>query len=225
MTLTDDQRLDAAMRLIKVVTGEPYGDGETVTDVGIGYAGGGSGYTSDVWVLGDWNDKTRYVDGKREITSTVPSRLFDALERIGVNGEWLDEWNRCQDCRKLIRTEENSYHWLPQYEIIDSDYMCVDCLKENLPFTLDGYVNEVTRAVTWLSADDLYQHGWEDAFPGEHDAQNGLHAGMNDKPADFVTRLRDSGDERDYLFVITDKSQFYMEFRLLVRSIDSEESE
>lgn len=226
MTLTDTQRLDAAMRLIRVVTGEPYGDGVTVTDVGIGYANGESyAGMSDVWVLGNWNDRTRYIDGQREVLSTAPGRLFDALERIGVNGEWLDEWSRCDSCQKLIRTQPDSYGWTAQYIIDDYGYTCHDCAVDGLPDTLDGYVNNESRAVTWLTADQLSELGWTDAFPDDYDAANGFHPGQDDTPADMVTRLRAAGDDRDYLFVITDKGQFDIHFRMMVSDDESESDE
>lgn len=231
MTLTDTQRLDAATRMIRAVTGELYGDGMIVTDVGIGYANGGSGYCSDVWVLGDWNNKTRYeyrdarptalgVIRKRVIVSNLPSRLFDALERISVNGEWCDEWMRCENCQRLIRTESDSYGWTPQYvdNSAHGEYpTCHDCAVEGLPGTLADYVNDESRAVTWLSESQLSEHGWTDAFPDDYDAASGFHPGQDDKPADMVARLRDSGDERDYLFVITDKGQFDVHWRMMVR--------
>lgn len=222
MTLTDTQRLDAAMRLIRVVTGERYGDGDRVTDVGIGYAGNDSGYRSDVWVTGNWNDRTHYVDGERIVDDNTMSRLFDALERIGVNGEWLDEWNRCDDCSKLIRTQPDSYCWTPQYLVDDCGYLCHDCAIDALPDSLDSYVNHESCAVTWLSESQLAEHGWTDAFPDERDSAHGWHPGQDDKPADSVARLRESGDQRDYLFVITEKGQFDIHYRMMVCDNDND---
>ena len=46
---------EAAGRLIKVATGEEYGDGEVVTALAIGYAEPGYGTDETVVVLGNWN--------------------------------------------------------------------------------------------------------------------------------------------------------------------------
>lgn len=226
MTMTDSERLSAAMRLIRVVTGEEYGDGEVVTNIGIGYAGGnGMSGMSDVWVTGDWNDRTHYESGTRVIDSTVPSRLFDALERLKVNGEWSDEWDTCAECYKLIRTEPDSYCWTPQFILTDDgELVCRDCMLESPAEFVDGeFANHPDRAITWLSERELAELGWHDAFPDEHSAQHGWHPGQNDTPASVLKAWRATLDdtESDFVFIIVDKGQFDVSFRLYVR--DEEE--
>lgn len=223
MTLTDEARLVAARRLIRAATGEEYGDGEMVTGYGIGYAAGNSGYHSDneVWVTGNWNEKTKYVDGQRIVIDAMPKRLGDALERIGVNCEWLDENDQCGNCYKLIRTEPDSYAWTPQYAFNGDGWTCIDCMMEDPETFVADYVNEVTKAITWLSESQLIDLGWRDAFPDEHSAANGFHEGQNDTPEKMIARLPE--DRGDWVFLITDKGQFDIHFRLFVR--DDEDNE
>ena len=240
--MSDEDRLRAAMRLVRAATGgEPSGSSQDwVTDAGIGYTGGTSASSgmTDVWVTGDWNDRRRTDNIGRVIVDKTPQRLFEALERIGVNGEWLDEYDRCDDCQRLIRTSPDCYAWVPQYVIFDErgvygdysagDMVCADCLRDNAESVIaDQYANNPHRAITWLSAADLTELGWRDAMPDSYDAETGLYPGQNDTPDAVVERFRASldGDRAplDYVFLITDKGQFDIHYRLFVRESESEE--
>ncbi len=225
--MSDNDRLRAAMRLVKAAGIDEFGD--IITDAGIGYAGGyGNSGMSDVWVTGNWNDRDRYdsATGTRVVTSTMPSRLFDALERLGVNGEWLDEWDRCSDCAKLIRTQPDSYAWTAQYILTDDcEFVCRDCMQNDRESWVDDhYANHVDRALTWLSPAELREMGWHDAFPDDHDTQTGFHPGQNGCPQAMVNHLyaSEDNDGRDWVFIITDKGQFDVSYRLFVRSEEQE---
>lgn len=223
MTMTDNQRLAAARRLIDVAGAD---DSETVHDYGIGYAPGNSGYHTDVWVSGDWNERQVWnADEHRWVTvSDMPKRLASALERLGVNVEWHDTVDRCADCARLIGTEPTSYGWLPQYVITDDgEYVCRDCvLTDAETFLAEHYANHADRAVTWLSVSELAEYGWADALPDDYDAEHGFHPGQTDTPDSVLTRWRDvtpDADTYDWLFVITDKGQFDIRYRLMVREV------
>lgn len=213
--LDNKARFDAATRLIRAVTGEEYGDGETVTDIGVGYAEPGYHDDETVWVLGDWNDKPRYVDGNREVTDNRPSRLFDALERIGVQGEWLDEWTQCSDCYRAVRTQGDSYGWRPFYTVWESEITCGDCLIGLGDDGLHEYVNDSDRAVTWCDAGHLESLGWTRYNPAQY--ENGLHAGMNDSPAAVLAEINEAMPEVDVLFYLDESSQFYVGFSAFTR--------
>lgn len=233
-TMSDEQRLTAALRLIHAATGKQYpGEVEWVTDAGIGYTAGSSASAgmTDVWVTGNWNDRTWRDRIGREHVDKTPSRLFDALERIGVNGEWLDEHDRCDDCQRLIRTEPDSYGWTPQYVVFDEsgmygdysagDTVCADCLRDNADSVIaDWYANRTDRAITWLDEGALTELGWRDAMPDEASAASGWHPGQDDKPVDIVARWRESAPDNenyDYVFLITDKGQFDIHYRLFIK--------
>lgn len=239
--MSDVDRLAAAMRLVRAATGAS--DWEDVVDwltgAGIGYTGTTpSAGMSDVWVTGNWNtlqhydsDARRYVDNATG--ADVPKRLWEALDRIGVNGEWSDEHTTCDDCQRLIRTEPDSYGWTAQYVVFDSrgeygdysagDTVCADCLRDNAESVIaDQYANRSDRALTWLTEAQLTELGWRDAMPDSASAASGLHPGQDDTPAAIVEQWRatDLIDQTDYVFLITDKGQFDIHYRLFVKDND-----
>lgn len=217
-------KLRHVARLVRAATGDEYGDGETVTEVGIGYAGGDP---CAVWVAGDWNDTTRYVDADGdtpahwETLDDTPSRLAAALERIGAEVEWLDEVHACHECGQCVRTEPNSYHWEPEYLIVDGTFLCGDCAREDAEALIAEHVNDHERAITsaLLGDLDLTEYGFTRHPDGEHpDYCNGLHTGWNDNPATIADEIRERhGDDVDVLFVITGVQQFGLQFEAYYR--------
>ena len=76
-----DKDYDRARRLIEAATGDEWGDGLTVTDIGVGNAE--PGYDEPgVWVMGDWNPKRWPRDDDAPLTAaeSVGPRLARALE-------------------------------------------------------------------------------------------------------------------------------------------------
>lgn len=227
--MNDNDRLAAVWRLVRAATGNEYGadSGVLPAAAGIGYAdgsGGGMSGDSDVWVTGDWNDRTTYdrTTGARNVIDTTPSRLAAALERIGVNVEWHDQSEPCDDCGKLVETQPSSYAWTPQYVITDDgETICRGCVMNDAESFIDShYANRDDRALTWLSADELTGYGWHDAMPAGDDAASGWHPGQDDTPASVLARYRDTAgdDARDYVFIITDHGQFDVHYRLFIRN-------
>jgi len=219
-------KLEWAQRLINIVCGENYGDGEIVTDVGMGYAEPGYHNNNTVWVLGNWNDKARFDRLKRRIKpDTTPSRLFDALERIGVEGEWLDEWYRCSHCYRIVRCSGDSYMWKPFYvQLEDGDVLCGECVLQPdfLPDVLQEYINNSDKAVTFCGASVLEEQGWV-RYNDNARYQAGLHPGMNDRPGSLLEMLKVSHPEHDVLFLIDETSQFYMEFSAFLKPKENDE--
>jgi hypothetical protein len=213
-------KLTAAQRLIKLVTGEPYGDGDVVTNYGVGYAEPGYHDDDTPWVLGNWNDKKRYDNDTqtRVTTSTAPSRLFDALERIGVQGEWSDEWTRCSHCQRIVRTSGDSYMWKPFYvNLPDGDVLCGTCALDDAwtDEVFSEYINRSDRVITWCDAAHLESLGWTRDNPREY--QNGMHPGMNDKPAVILAGIQQADPTLDVVFWLDEASQFYIGFSAFTR--------
>lgn len=222
---TDEQRANAAARLIRAATGEQWGDGDMVTGLGIGYAPGNGGYKTDVWVTGNWNDKTTYNHETRTHTtvSTIPSRLGKALERIDVELEWSDENEECSGCQHLIRTEPDSYGWTPQYVWNDDGILCRDCILLDPAEYVATMANDVDKAITFLSADELMALGWHEATPSGSGA-NGWYPGQDDTPVKTLKRWKRESDSelpdgstRDWVFMISDVGQFDIHWRLYAR--------
>lgn len=225
MTLSPQDRLRAATRLIRVATGDEYGDGITVVDMGIGYAEPGYHDIDTVWVFGDWNDKRFYVDkGNRDelITSNVPSRLFNALERLGVQGEWLDEWDTCKECFRAVRTHSDSYGWTP-YHVGHDELICLDCFAEMYSDDSGlhefGYVNDPTMALPdHISDEQLIGWGWQ-SYNGVY--ENGWYH-REDDPRAILTEIQESLPDHDVVFKIDDQQQFCIRFTAWVKESENE---
>lgn len=227
-TITDPHTILArAARLVAVVTGEPYGDGELVTDVGIGYA---DGDPSAVWVAGDWNDASDYDAETRTWTvrDNTPSRLAAALERVGVSLEWLDNGSTCHECGQWVQTEPDSYSWEPNYILTDSGWFaCGACAREDAAELLALFTNDADKAITeaLLGDVDPEDYGFR-RHPDDHtpDYANGWHEGQDDNPHAIAERIRaEHGDDVDVLFIITEVSQFYLRFAAYWRDADHAE--
>ena len=122
--------IEAAARLAK--TREGRNRVEEINLNGVGYAepGYGSAEGEDVIAFGDWNTCSRYdrEAGRSVDTDGVMPRLSEALERIGVEIEWSDEWCDCSDCGKAVRTSGDSYSWTPSFKADDGGLLCVECI-------------------------------------------------------------------------------------------------
>lgn len=216
---TERTILERAHRLIKAATGEEYGDGEVVTDICVGYAEPGYGNDETVVVFGNWNDGRPTPSAP--ITSRVPSRLFNALERIGAECQWLDEWTRCTECYRAMRTESDSYRWTMYGSFSEDGYVCADCMKkypldyltEGLDYSETGtYVNNANNAVTWLTSAELSAIGftqWQADDPQTY--ENGWHPGQTDDPHAILALIRKS-TEANVVFLIESVGQFDMRF-------------
>jgi hypothetical protein len=207
------------MRLCRAVTGEEYGeDYERVTGIGIGISEPGYGDADTVWVLGDWNDRTDYSTGERVVTDSRMSRLFDALERIGVECHWLDEWRRCDGCQNIIRSQPDSYHWQPSYVLLADELFCVECATgDYLDETIAEYIGDSSKAIfaSLVSASELESRGF--VRYNVPPAENGWHPGQDDTPDAIVAAFMSEYGTAEWLFYLDETSQFYIRFTLFYR--------
>jgi hypothetical protein len=67
--------------------------------------------------------------------------LGDLLERLDVGVEWEDEWDNCDKCYGLVRTEPDSWGWQPSYLVGHEEYdvLCLGCADklDLVPFQED----------------------------------------------------------------------------------------
>jgi len=235
---------EAAKRLIKVATGDEYGDGQTVTDIVNGYAPGSHGDTDAVVVLGDWNDRYRTVPGVgsdpvlnelvgadgygRVLVSNVPSRLASALERIGAEVEWYDNYTQCCGCYKAVQTEPDSYSWVPPYVWGMDGALCSGCATDDVESALEygEYLNDYGKAVTFCDAAELEAIGftrWQhtDGADGAGGYAHGWYPGQNDTPRAVYEAIErefgDAGVDVDIVFLIDHSGQFDIHFGAFYR--------
>lgn len=227
MTHKTTKALERAERLICAATGESYGDGFTVTNLGVGISERGED-DETLWVLGNWNP-TRFPYGDdKPLTrdENLGPRLANALETYcdDIELHWLDEWLECEDCYKIFRSQPDSYLW-KMFGIVTEDgtYLCANCLTwDDLE---DDYVNEPTKALTFDI--DLSEHGFS-LFVESGDTrgykqgtyESGFHPGQDDKPKDVLARAFAQGWSEG-VFVVPNVGQFDLEFQLWVRHGES----
>lgn len=222
---------DKARLLIKVATGEEYGDGSLVTDIASDYVEPSHKLTSadGIVVFGNWNDKRTLVDGEWITSSkgdSLPSRLCDALENIGADIEWCDEWTTCTECYKALRTQPDSYGWTMYGAFWSDGYVCVDCLKENLADFIEGegYINDSSKCLMPEFEPELEALGfvqWEADDP--HTYETGWHPGQNDNPKEVLEAIKASNDELEVVFLLNSVGQFDMRWSAYVRTPESDD--
>jgi hypothetical protein len=181
------------------------------------------GYEDGPMVIGNWNNVDKYDSVKRERTdvSTLPSRLCNVLEKLGLETRYSDEWASCNDCGKLVRTSPDSYSWTPSYALVNEcELLCHECIEEDSSDYLEGLENNPSTAMT-LDIDPT-AHGY--VRMNEHEYENGFHEGQNDSPKEILADLESKGYQR-VLFKISEASQFYMKFDVYVHESDIERME
>lgn len=220
-------KFDAACRLIKAACGEEYGDGETVTDIGIGIAEPGYGNDETIWVTGNWNP-ARFVrkgDGQPPLTNdeSRPVRLGNALERLGVELLWLDEWIQCGQCMKVVRSEPDSYSWTPYYLMGEDDCQpyCLDCFatyygSDDSGLRDFGFIDNPRNAIPdHIKTSQLEAWGWE-----RHNGvfENGWYH-REDDPQQIFDRIKAESPQLEVLFAIDENQQFCIRFTAWVKSV------
>lgn len=225
--------LNLALRVINAAVGYEYGDGDIVTEIGVGYAE--PGYPSDArWVLGNWNNKTKHVPGIERgratkyatiVTDRTPERLGNALEWIGIELEWSDEWTTCSECFRLVRIQADSYSWTPSYLVVNEcEIICHECAKEDIGAYVGEYVNDADKAITWIDSRELSAAGWtqwEERNP--HTYENGWHPGQTDDPHAILADIQRWTDV-DVVFLIDSVGQFDMRFSAWTRDSDDSDA-
>lgn len=216
MTTTEtaqERTLRHASRLIKAVTGEEYGDGMSVMDIGVGIVDGDE---EAVWVSGDWNDVTRY-DAESEtwiVTDDTSGRLFAALERIGVDCWYYDQCSVCPECSRLIDTEV-MFGTTPAIWVEDSGLTCLDCVAKDLNDYLEDYIDNSDKALpSQLDESVLIEAGWE---LQDESYRNGWY-GREDSPAEVLKKILDEAPEgTEVVFQVTGAHMFELAFAVWTR--------
>lgn len=208
----DTNTLAAADIVLATIADIGIGWGEHGLDYCIGYAEPGYGATDTVIVFADWN-------------AVELQPLADAIEATdGAELEWSDEWHRCDECHRAVRTQPDSHSWRPYYAWIgDCVIVCGDCLREDVAGYLDSYRNDPDNAVTWANANELSAAGWvqwESDDP--HTYETGFHPGQTDNPRRVLQTIRETTDA-DVVFAVNGVGQFDMRWSAWVEREDASE--
>jgi hypothetical protein len=192
-----------------------------------GYAEPGYDDNEIAVVTGNWNvgpDKewvpSEFVDPNHEDTEEGEVLTTGrALELLGVELEWSDEWTTCCDCNKLVRTQPNSYSWKRSYWDSDNGAVCEECLKKDPADYIEEMVGNDRSCITIDI--DLSEHGFVKL---EGDLESGFHEGQAADPKVIGKNLRKHGIER-YVYVLDSTGQFDLSFSVWVDKDELEASD
>ncbi len=136
-----------------------------------------------------------------------PRDIGDVLERAGYAIEWSDEWTRCDNCNKAIRTSADCYDWQPSYVWLHDCPVCVTCLNGDASEWLESMEDNPKRAVN-VPQVDMAKWGYV-KIQGQF--ESGFHPGQTDNPESIYDKLVADGHKR-IVFRIDEVSQFYTVF-------------
>lgn len=135
----------------------------------------------------------------------------DFYQEKGIDIHWNDEWTTCSGCNKGIKTTPDHYGWLPNYIMTKYDVLCRDCVLDELQDLLfEVYANNSETALP-----DWMLHAAEDKgllFEIQSDFESGMHPGQTDDPQKILAKYIEENPENKYIFAITSKGQFDVNF-------------
>ena len=142
------------------------------------------------------------------------------MERVGIEVEWYDEWEKCSHCARIFRTSGDSYMW-KQFGVLlpDGDWLCGECCldPEFIDDVLEPLVNNPHNRVAFCDASVLESRGW--VRYNERPYQSGWHEGMNADPQQVYDEIRNSHlADYDVLFFKDEASQFYSEWSVFTKA-------
>jgi len=178
------------------------------------------GYTdpkSGVIAQGNWNDISKWNEATHSFDKldTTPGEVAAALEKIGVELEWCDEWVTCCSCQKIVRCEPNSYGWMRSYwETEDGEVECVECTQKDPTSYLEHLEGQNNSAMTIEI--DLSEHGYKLV---DSKFESGLYGGQAANPKLIAKALEEQNISR-FIFVIDHVGQFDMDFSVWIHEED-----
>lgn len=166
-------------------------------------------------VTANWKDDKGKIpqsfvqeDGDPETMLTIGQ----ALDILGCACEWSDEWDTCEGCGRLLRTQANGYSWRRSYYVDDNtgDLFCSECTKTDPEYLIEHLIGNPRTALTFdLPLED---HGFVKLQSG---FEIGMHHGQASDPEQIAKALQKRGIKR-FLFVLDSVGQFDVSFSVWV---------
>lgn len=171
--------------------------------------------------FGNWNEVSNWDPETRErsLVTKAPALLAEHLERAGISIEWSDEWRTCCECGGAVRTQPDSYSWLPSYVMTDDGEVCATCLRQDPAAYLETLEGDASKALT-IRGIDPSEFGYV-RYGAEGEFEAGMHPGQNDDPKEIAKSLEADGVTR-YLFEIDSQGQFDTRFSVWVHEDETE---
>jgi len=170
--------------------------------------------------LADWN---KLMDEKNTI-----DKLEKACDKYEVRLEFDDEWEECFNCSQAIRTSPTSWDWKPQYLKVGyyepGDFLakiCKDCIQERYELSMQDLEEFVQE---YSDNPDIALPDWMTGVVKElgykctnEEYETGFHSGQNDSPYEVSKEMRENHPEKNYVFVITAKGQFDINWTVYIK--------
>lgn len=179
----------------------------------------------DFLIVDGWEDVRKIqkalkpdFEPKDEYDTSVLDELFDN----GYQWGFRDEYSTCDRCGKVIRTEADSYSWVPDFfvDYDNGEIICGDCVRENPKEYLETLYNNPEKANTILSAQDLIDNGFEKI---DGDYEDGWYD-KHDSPEEILNKALEAHPNGVFIFHISGQGQFATQFELWGADLDLDES-
>ncbi len=169
-----------------------------------------------------------YDQPEKEVILTnwnnVPDHIEKGLELRGFDIQWEDEWvvvhNESTGYSEAYRSSPDAYSWTPSYALTDGgELLGLNEAQENPELYFDLLTNDPDRALTFRGISPE-EHGWVQYDPADDDVQEyerGFHLGMDDSPADVLKKAQEKYPDHEFIFQVSEQSQFYTRFILWMR--------
>lgn len=194
-----------------------------------GYTGG------EPIVFANWNSQRAYLpdvdrlhprnlrvapDGIEDILMERAGRV---LEKLGVALEWNDEWVTCDYCDGAIRTQPDSYAWLPSYVVFDEcEIYCRHCLVE----CSGGMTEEYLEQYLLNNSNHADLFGFDFAAHGfTEDSSYRIRTWEADRSLVETIVARFDRDTTDFALGITRDGSFALNLTVWTRPANCEEGE
>lgn len=171
-------------------------------------------------VTANWNHdkekiiKATFVDPDEDDADEMCT-VADALGKLGCEIEWLDEWDTCSNCNKLVRIRGNSYHWTCFYWRNDAagDCICGQCIEKDETLRNDYLDSRIGSTDNCLTIPiDLEEY---DFVRLPQDFESGWHHGQDANPKKIAAALLARGIER-FVFNLDGVGQFDAAFSVWI---------
>ncbi len=160
----------------------------------------------------NWNEERKWDPAGQtsEVIDETLAKLAVLLDRLGHSVEWSENYTSCEGCQRAIRTEMNSYAWIPDFwEGSGCGIYCATCVAIDPEEYIDWLSGNSKHANT-LSTVKLDDHGWKVITDVDGDPltfENGWYGGQTADPEAIANTLKAAGFDR-FIFDVTDKGQF-----------------
>lgn len=164
-------------------------------------------------VFGNWNPVCGFNVPKETQRRDPVKKLARILEKLGFELEWEDEWDRCSDCGKAVRTQPDCYHWTSAFRILnDCELVCLECLSKDIP----GYLESIEDNPQQACPPEFHpsEHGYT-----KHNGtfETGFHPGQDANPKEILKALH-AENKRHVVFRIDSKGQFDLDWEAYYKS-------